>query len=285
MFNNSSSLPVLHKELRLQLGDADAYEIIFIDDASTDNSVKVMNELKELHSNIKVIQIAKNLGQWEATLVGMSQSRCEYIVTLDADLQYDPADISRLYQHLLERNYLLVYGIPIRMLKGAGWIRNKFQNLILRKSLTSSFKILHRSIAFDSQNKFTVSRHFEAHEKFQVPSERRGWIRVNTSGRRGGGFRNNMIRNTKIMLSHLPEYDPKLRHPLIFYGAGILLADLLITAVMFVMGFMGYTLINVLFPMALFFFGMLLVATGIIWERSYKRILKERRQILLKLTT
>ncbi len=74
----------------------EAYEIIFIDDASTDGSDIILDALDAAHECVRVFHFAQHCGQTAAFDAGFKQARGDRIVTLDGDLQYDPADILRL---------------------------------------------------------------------------------------------------------------------------------------------------------------------------------------------
>jgi dolichol-phosphate mannosyltransferase len=91
VFNEEENMSILQAELRLALKGID-YEIVFVDDGSTDRSIdKVENT-----PNIRVLRFEKNAGQSAALYAGVNAARGQVIVTLDADLQNDPADIPKL---------------------------------------------------------------------------------------------------------------------------------------------------------------------------------------------
>jgi undecaprenyl-phosphate 4-deoxy-4-formamido-L-arabinose transferase len=79
-----------------------SYEVIFVDDGSTDDSAKLLKGLYELHPTIKVIRLNRNYGQHMAILAGFEQARGEVVVTLDGDLQNPPEEIPRLLVKIQE---------------------------------------------------------------------------------------------------------------------------------------------------------------------------------------
>ena len=87
-----------------------SYEIILIDDASSDNSWKVVKALKANNENIIGVRFNKNFGQHNALLCGINIANANYIVTIDDDLEQNPEDIITLYNQLkiLIKNQILI---------------------------------------------------------------------------------------------------------------------------------------------------------------------------------
>src|SRR5919109_775943 len=79
-----------------------SYEVIFVDDGSTDDSAKLLKGLYELHPAIKVIRLNRNYGQHMAIFAGLERARGEIVVTLDGDLQNPPEEIPRLLEKIHE---------------------------------------------------------------------------------------------------------------------------------------------------------------------------------------
>ena len=90
------------------------YEIIFINDASQDNSSAVINEIVKNDSNMKLINFNKNFGQHNAILCGIREARFNKIITLDDDLQNPPEEIPNLLQKL---NKDMMLFTPIQEMK------------------------------------------------------------------------------------------------------------------------------------------------------------------------
>jgi polyisoprenyl-phosphate glycosyltransferase len=89
-----------------------SYELILVDDGSTDNTASVLNKKAHSNNNIRVVNMTKNVGQQQATLAGILEARGEYILTVDDDLEYDPLDIFLLYSSIKENRFDLIYGVP-----------------------------------------------------------------------------------------------------------------------------------------------------------------------------
>lgn len=103
LFNEEGNLELLHHKLTDALSRlALPYEIIFVNDGSTDSSAKVLTGLFENDLSVQVIQFRQNFGKTAALTAGFQQSRGEIIITLDADLQDDPAEIPVLMDKLNE---------------------------------------------------------------------------------------------------------------------------------------------------------------------------------------
>lgn len=117
-YNERESLPELVGELgaalsddrlRALLGEPFAYEIILVDDGSTDGSLEAAERLAETNDGVKIVSFRKNAGKTAALSAGFRVAEGEYVCTLDADLQDDPAAIRPLLEKLLE-GYELVSG-------------------------------------------------------------------------------------------------------------------------------------------------------------------------------
>jgi len=112
VYNEEESLPILYQTLcnTLQEATKDHWEVIFIDDGSTDNSLNILEQLAaNLPSHISVISLRRNFGQTTAIAAGIDHSTGEVIVLMDADLQNDPADILRMLEKI-EQGYDVVSG-------------------------------------------------------------------------------------------------------------------------------------------------------------------------------
>jgi len=124
VFNEAENLEDLHRELAAAAaaGTGRAVEFIFVDDGSRDDSFAVLKRLQARDRRVKVIRLRRNFGQTAALAAGFDHARGDVIVTLDADLQNDPADIPRLLAKLDE-------GFDIV----SGWRRDRKDRLLTRR--------------------------------------------------------------------------------------------------------------------------------------------------------
>lgn len=97
VFNEEENLPLLYQRVVESLDPPEiAWELILVDDGSTDRSVAVARDLVAGDPRVSALELRRNFGQTAAMAAGFDEARGEFIVTLDADLQNDPADIPRL---------------------------------------------------------------------------------------------------------------------------------------------------------------------------------------------
>lgn len=103
LFNEEGNLRLLHQKLIAVLtGLARPYEIIFVNDGSTDGSAAILTELYQQDAAVQVISFRRNFGKTAALTAGFGHSRGDIIITLDADLQDDPAEIPAMLAKLDE---------------------------------------------------------------------------------------------------------------------------------------------------------------------------------------
>ena len=110
LYNERDNLVPLHEELARVLGSAAAsYEMLFVDDGSTDGSADVLRTIKSGDTHVRVFRLARNSGQTAALACGLHQAAGDVVVAIDGDGENDPADIPRLLAKLAE-GYDLVSG-------------------------------------------------------------------------------------------------------------------------------------------------------------------------------
>jgi glycosyltransferase involved in cell wall biosynthesis len=127
LLNEADSLQELHDWIvQVMQSNRFSYEIIFIDDGSTDKSWQKITALKTQNSNIRAIRFLQNFGKSQALNVGFKEAKGDVVITMDADLQDSPEEIPELYRLISEENYHLV----------SGWKKKRYDSKI-RKNLPS----------------------------------------------------------------------------------------------------------------------------------------------------
>ncbi len=123
MRNEAKNVPLLHKEITDVVSRLDLeYEVIYVNDGSTDGTSQRLQELTDADEHVVVVEFKKNYGQTAALSAGFRFCRGKRVVTLDGDLQNDPADIPMLLAKL-DEGYDLVNG----------WRKNRHDDFLTRK--------------------------------------------------------------------------------------------------------------------------------------------------------
>lgn len=131
VFNESENLEELYLQLTKALHGRE-YELLFVDDGSTDTSYEILANLHANDRRVKVVQLAENFGQHAALAAGIEHAHGEVIVTMDADLQSDPADIALLLDKMAE-GYEVVSGW--RVGRKDGLFTRRFPSYFVNKTV------------------------------------------------------------------------------------------------------------------------------------------------------
>ncbi len=114
VFNEENNLRVLTDRLNgVMQGLGKTYEIIYVDDGSTDGSFQVLSDLHKQDNRLKVIRFTRNFGQHPAVMAGFNTARGEIVITIDADLQNPPEEIPKLINKL-DEGYDIVFGVFLK---------------------------------------------------------------------------------------------------------------------------------------------------------------------------
>ncbi len=145
LLNEAESLNELHHWIAdVMQSNGFSYEILFIDDGSTDNSWEVIESLQQKDSNVKGIRFLKNFGKSQALHAGFARTQGDVVITMDADLQDNPEEIPELYKMITEEGYDLV----------SGWKKKRFDSVIGKNLPSKLFNFAARKTSGVKLNDF-----------------------------------------------------------------------------------------------------------------------------------
>jgi len=168
VYNEEENIPILLGEIAKALdGRGWTYEIIAVDDGSTDRSLEVLRQQRETYPTLRVLTFARNSGQTAALDAAWRAATGTYVVSLDADLQNDPADIPKMMQTLQDRGVDMIIGVRVN--RNDTWSRrmqsrigNGVRNWITNDQITDtgcSLKLVKRE-AIDRVKLYTGMHRF-----------------------------------------------------------------------------------------------------------------------------
>jgi glycosyltransferase involved in cell wall biosynthesis len=127
LLNEDESLKELHTWIVSVMRTHNySYEVLFIDDGSTDNSWKVINTLSQEDNSVKGIKFLRNYGKSQALHIGFSKAKGDVVITMDADLQDNPEEIPELYDLIANQGFDLI----------SGWKKKRYDS-VFAKNLPS----------------------------------------------------------------------------------------------------------------------------------------------------
>ena len=139
VYNEVQNIPRMHQQLTDVLKPSKYdYELVFVDDGSTDGSRNALRLLSDKDSSVRVVQFRRNYGQTAAMQAGIEYASGDAIVTLDGDLQNDPADIPMMVQKF-EEGYDLVHGW--RKQRQDAWLSRKLPSKVANWLISRSTNV------------------------------------------------------------------------------------------------------------------------------------------------
>jgi glycosyltransferase involved in cell wall biosynthesis len=157
LLNEEESLMELHNWiLNVMVANQYSYEIVFIDDGSTDASWSIIEGLSTENTNVKGIRFLKNFGKSQALHAGFAKAKGDVIITMDADLQDSPEEIPELYNMIVNQNFDLV----------SGWKKKRFDSVVSKNLPSKLFNWAARRTSGVELNDFNCG--LKAYKKMVV---------------------------------------------------------------------------------------------------------------------
>lgn len=145
LLNEQESLPELSAWIsKVMNANNFTYEVIFIDDGSTDNSWDTIQQLAKENGNLKGIRFLRNYGKSQALHAGFAKAQGEVVITMDADLQDSPDEIPELYQMITKDNFDLV----------SGWKKKRYDSVVAKNLPSKLFNAAARKTSGVQLNDF-----------------------------------------------------------------------------------------------------------------------------------
>ena len=272
VYNEEESILTLHKQIRNACEPmGKSYEMLFVDDASTDGTFALLKQMHRKDPSLRVLRFSRNFGQTAALAAGISHAKGEIIVTLDGDLQNDPADIPRLVAKL-EEGYDLI----------SGWRLNRQDPFLTRRlpsimanwliSLTTKVKLHDYGCtlkAFRSEVAKSLHLYGEMHRFIPALASDLGAaiaeMPVNHRPRSHGNSKYGISRTIRVILDLLTVkfLSSYLTRPIHVFGSLGLLSTTAGTAML---GYLGFQRLFLSMPLAnrpLLLLGILLMVMGV----------------------
>ena len=280
IYNEEGNIIKLSESILNALSDID-FEVLFVNDGSTDNSEKIIESISEKHSNMKLINLRRNYGQTAAMQAGFDHSKGDIVIPMDGDLQNDPKDIPMLIEKINE-GYDVVSGWrKIRSdKKFTRIIPSKIANMIISKisgihlhDYGCTLKAYRKEILHD------IKLYGEMHRFIPIYASWEGAkvteVAVHHHPRTAGKTKYGLSRIPRVILDLLVIrfFDKSLDRPIHLFGqfglVMFLVAFLLSLLAIFLKIFINISFILTPLPLLVVFFsmsGLLCIFLGLVAE-------------------
>ena len=199
LLNEQNSLEELTSSVSSVVNDLNLkYEIILIDDGSTDNSWKIISKICTNNQHIKGIRFLKNFGKSQALSAGFKACNGDVVITMDADLQDDPNEIPELYKKINEDNFDLV----------SGWKKVRYDSIIFKNFPSKIFNWAARITSGVKLNDFNCGIKAYKKEVIQQVKLTRGMHRYIPVLAKNAGYN----RITEKIVIHHPRKHGKTKY-------------------------------------------------------------------------
>jgi len=290
VYNEEANVPFLYRRLKEVLsGTAYSWELIFVDDGSTDGSLRVLREIKEESDNplrLRIVQLSRNFGQHPALIAGFSAARGKVLITIDADLQIDPEYIVEI-MHKMTSGFDFVSGVRLRR-EGSLLLRrfpSRILNLLLR-SVTGK-KLRDYNCPFNAMGShiaLAMREYGEMQRFYKVLAVRLatriGEVEVLHGERRRGRSKYGILNLVDLFFDFVTNFSKQLFQRLAIVACGLcgisVLGGMVFLALRVLLGFTPDALIRMQALLLIgFTFGMQLLVLGVLGDfiiRIYSKI-------------
>ncbi len=276
VYNEAANLRVLWERLRPVLdASGRSCEVIFIDDGSSDNSLKILREFVADDRRVRVVELARNFGQHAAIMAGFRECRGDVIVTLDADLQNPPEEIPRLLAAIDEGNNVV-----------GGWREERQDDAFRRYASRLQNRLTSAIVGVPMHDYGCMLRAYRRHivqtvvecdeKALFVPAlatsfaKRVAEIKVGHEHRASGESKYNVYRLAILSLNLITGFSLLPIQALSLTGIGIFLLDAVFAVVLLahrlIYGPQEEGALWVMFAVLFFLVGLIFLAVGLIGE-------------------
>lgn len=274
LLNEEESLPELTQWIAKVMNDNNfTYEIVMVDDGSSDNSWKMINKLRQTNANIKGIKFRRNYGKSAAIHVGFEHASGEVVFTMDADLQDNPEEIPEMYKMVKEQGYDMV----------SGWKKKRFDPVLSKNLPSKLFNATARIVsgiklhdfncglkAYDIKVVKSIEVYGEMHRYIPILAKQAGYLKIGEKivkhqERKYGKSKFGIERfiNGFLDLLSITFISKFAKRPMHFFGLWGSVSFILGTAVLFYLSILKlfYEQYNMT-QRPLFFLGLLMIIFG-----------------------
>ncbi|MBX2842751.1 MAG: glycosyltransferase family 2 protein [Flammeovirgaceae bacterium] len=282
LFNEEESLPELSAWIhKVMVANNFTYELLFIDDGSTDNSWNCIENLKKENPNIRGIRFLRNYGKSAGLNTGFAASKGEVVITMDADLQDSPDEIPGLYKMITEEGFDLV----------SGWKQKRYDSVLTKNLPSKFFNFVTRKLsgislndfncglkAYKSQVVHTIEVYGEMHRYIPVIAKWTGFQKIGEKvvehrARKYGETKFGLERfvNGFLDLLSITFYSRFRKRPMHFFGAlgtvsfllGFLFSGYIIAEKIYISNFLHQVMQRDVTGQPLFFLALTMLICGV----------------------
>jgi len=274
VYNSRDCLLPLHDAVQKAFENFSSYELILVNDKSTDDSWNKIVEISALNPHVKGIGLRKNFGQDNAILAGLRASKGEFVVIMDDDLQHDPSDIFKLYNKCLEGFDVCYARFPDKKQKQwknmGSWANGKLSEKLLdkpREIYLSPFKIIKREVVLEILEFKSSYSYIDA--TLLTLTSNITQVEVTHHERIHGKGNYNFLKSLFVFVNHMTNYSIYPLRLLTMAGFSTALISFVVAAIYLVQYVFSDKRVEgwiSLILLIIFFGGLILMSIGLIGE-------------------